>query len=218
MTQCGAKTRSGAPCRLGAMSNGRCRMHGGKSPIGPALPQYKTGRYSKLLPARMAASNQEAAGDPDLLVLRDEIALVYARLGDMLARVDTGESGEAWRRARTAYSALTAGLDAGDTAAAKAALGELDIVIRQGLGDYAAWQEIGDLLDRRERLVRSERRRLVELQQTMTIEQAMVFTGAVIALVDQHVTDQHARSAISDGIRRIVSAGSRDTGAEAGDG
>lgn len=200
------------------MPNGRCRIHGGKSPIGPASGTYKLGRYSKLLPARMAASYQEATADPDLLVLRDEIALVYARLSDMLARVDSGESGEAWRRARAAYSALTAGLDAGDTAAAKAALGELDIVIRQGLGDYAAWQEIGDLLDRRERLVRSERRRLVELQQTMTIEQAMVFTGAVIALVDQHVTDQHARAAISDGIRRIVSAGSRDAGAEAGDG
>lgn len=199
------------------MLNGRCRMHGGKSPIGPASGTYKQGRYSKLLPARMAASYLEAAGDADLLVLRDEIALVYARLNDLLGRVDSGESGEAWRRAGAAYRALTAGLDAGDTAAAKTALGELDTVIRQGLGDRAAWDEIGDLLDRRERLVRSERRRLVELQQTMTIEQAMVFTGAVIALVDQHVTDPRARAAISDGIRRIVSAGSRNVDPDAGE-
>ena len=28
---CGAKTRSGAPCRALAMRNGRCRMHGGAS-------------------------------------------------------------------------------------------------------------------------------------------------------------------------------------------
>lgn len=192
------------------MSNGRCRMHGGKTPVGPALPQYKTGRYSKLLPARMAATYLEAAGDPDLLVLREEIALVYARLSDLLGRVDSGESGEAWRRAGAAFKALTAGLDAGDTAAAKTALKDLDTVIRRGLGDRAAWDEIGELLDRRERLVRSERRRMVEMQQTMTIEQAMVFTGAVIALVDQYVTDQHARAAISNGIRRLVSAGSRD--------
>ena len=28
---CGARTRSGAPCRALAMRNGRCRMHGGVS-------------------------------------------------------------------------------------------------------------------------------------------------------------------------------------------
>lgn len=29
--QCGAKTRSGEPCKKAALANGRCRLHGGKS-------------------------------------------------------------------------------------------------------------------------------------------------------------------------------------------
>jgi hypothetical protein len=29
--RCGARTRSGCPCRSPAMANGRCRMHGGAS-------------------------------------------------------------------------------------------------------------------------------------------------------------------------------------------
>lgn len=29
--KCGAKTRSGKPCKAPAMKNGRCKMHGGKS-------------------------------------------------------------------------------------------------------------------------------------------------------------------------------------------
>jgi hypothetical protein len=33
----GAQTRSGAKCKAPAMSNGRCRMHGGKS-TGPRTP------------------------------------------------------------------------------------------------------------------------------------------------------------------------------------
>jgi hypothetical protein len=33
--RCGAKTRSGHPCRSAAMRNGRCRMHGGASPGAP---------------------------------------------------------------------------------------------------------------------------------------------------------------------------------------
>ncbi len=39
---CGAKARSnrGSPCKLPPMENGRCRFHGGMTPI-------KHGRYSK---------------------------------------------------------------------------------------------------------------------------------------------------------------------------
>ena len=33
--RCGAKTRSGTPCQSPSMANGRCRMHGGKSPGAP---------------------------------------------------------------------------------------------------------------------------------------------------------------------------------------
>ena len=36
--RCGAKTRSGWPCKSAAMSNGRCRMHGGGS-TGPRTPE-----------------------------------------------------------------------------------------------------------------------------------------------------------------------------------
>ena len=52
--RCGAKTRKGTPCKAPAMSNGRCRMHGGKS-TGPRTPEglerskkanWKHGYYS----------------------------------------------------------------------------------------------------------------------------------------------------------------------------
>ena len=33
--RCGARTRKGNPCQSPAMANGRCRMHGGKSPGAP---------------------------------------------------------------------------------------------------------------------------------------------------------------------------------------
>jgi hypothetical protein len=43
---CGAKSRSnqGQPCKLSPLENGRCRFHGGKTPI-------KHGRYSKKIKA-----------------------------------------------------------------------------------------------------------------------------------------------------------------------
>lgn len=47
--RCGAKTRSGRPCRAPAMANGKCRMHGGKS-TGPPKGNknaLKHGFYTK---------------------------------------------------------------------------------------------------------------------------------------------------------------------------
>ncbi|HMO31052.1 HGGxSTG domain-containing protein [Enterovirga sp.] len=47
--RCGARTRSGSPCRQAAMPNGRCRIHGGKSPGAPrgsANGLYRHGRFT----------------------------------------------------------------------------------------------------------------------------------------------------------------------------
>ena len=46
--RCGAKTRRGTPCNGMAMPNGRCRMHGGKSPGAPKGNRnaWKHGHYS----------------------------------------------------------------------------------------------------------------------------------------------------------------------------
>ena len=83
---CGAKTRKGTPCLRAPMVNGRCNLHGGKTPIGAALPQFKTGRYSKYLPARLAERYHEAERDPELLSLRSELALVQARLAELISK------------------------------------------------------------------------------------------------------------------------------------
>ena len=42
--RCGARTRSGAPCRCPAMPNGKCRIHGGLSPGAPR--GVANGRYT----------------------------------------------------------------------------------------------------------------------------------------------------------------------------
>src|SRR5690625_4363795 len=54
--RCGAKTRSGKPCKNWAMKNGRCRMHGGKSTGAPPEKMKKNsnarthGLFAKHLP------------------------------------------------------------------------------------------------------------------------------------------------------------------------
>lgn len=45
--QCGAKTKSGEPCKKAALANGRCRFHGGKS-TGPKDPNKLKGNKNAL--------------------------------------------------------------------------------------------------------------------------------------------------------------------------
>ncbi len=50
-SRCGAKTRrTGKPCQCPAMPNGKCRIHGGKSPGSPkgtAATNYRNGRWTQ---------------------------------------------------------------------------------------------------------------------------------------------------------------------------
>ena len=48
--RCGAKTRAGRSCRCPAMSNGKCRIHGGASPGAPrgaANGRFKDGYWTR---------------------------------------------------------------------------------------------------------------------------------------------------------------------------
>lgn len=53
--RCGAKTRRSNQCQSPAMSNGRCRMHGGKSPGAPCGQDH--GRYSTGLHTKESKSD-----------------------------------------------------------------------------------------------------------------------------------------------------------------
>src|SRR5690606_35293513 len=95
--RCGAKTRAGTPCRQHPVpGRERCRVHGGLTLRGADHPNHKTGRWSKDLPTRLAARYHEALKDAKLLELRDELAIIDARLSDQLATLDTGEAGAIW--------------------------------------------------------------------------------------------------------------------------
>lgn len=87
--QCGAKTRSGEPCKTPAMATGRCRMHGGSQPVGADSPNLIHGRYSPYLKAELQKKLADVQiGDP--LDLLPELEVQRALLSDYLSRFQTG--------------------------------------------------------------------------------------------------------------------------------
>lgn len=206
MRECGAKTKVGGVCKQAALANGRCHYHGGKSLMGIASPTFKTGRYSKFLPARMTGRYEESRSDGELLALREDIALTDARLVDLLSRVDTGESGALWRSLMAARMELLACRQASDIKGQMDALNLIMELISQGHTDYRAWGEVAAVLDQRRRLVESERKRLVEMQQMISSERMMVLLGAVVGVIQEHVTDRTILSGITTGIQKLITA------------
>lgn len=104
---CGAKTRSGGKCQNSPMPNGKCRLHGGMSLGGVNSPAFKHGRHSKYLPKGLLEQYKTALADPDLLNLHDEIALIDARLAQVLAKIEAGgESAEAWERLQSEFAVM----------------------------------------------------------------------------------------------------------------
>ena len=77
---CGAKTRAGTPCRKGTMPNGRCRLHGGATPI--TNPTANPGNlYSQYL----TLEEQKAYNALKLGDVNHELRLMRIRLARALA-------------------------------------------------------------------------------------------------------------------------------------
>jgi hypothetical protein len=85
------------------------------------------------------------------------------------------------------------------------ALAQLGEPIAQGVADHATWAEIGSLLDKRVRLVEAERRRLEQMQQTLTVEEAMGLLRTVLDVIQRNVTDRATLNRIGSELAQLVS-------------
>jgi len=189
------------------MANGKCRAHGGATPSGIACVNTRHGRYSKSLPVRLQARFEEAATDPDLLNMREDIALLDARLSDVLEQASNQESGELWQGLKDAlrtYDKAT-GRDAETTRAD--AFASIRFLINEGYNERQSWQEIRSILQERKALVESERKRLIDMQQMITATQANLLLGAVAHIIKSNVTDRDALQRISAELGQLVNRG-----------
>lgn len=204
--QCQAKAKStGEQCGRRAVAGKRvCTVHGGLTPSGPASPQWKDGGRSKYLPKRLLDDYQASLDNPDKLVLDGEIALIDARLSDVLRRVDSGESGRLWSELRETVREYEAAQRARDTAAVALAVNTLVDLVKRGQHDSAAWGEVTSLIERRRKLVESERKRLVEAHKMIAVEQALGMMGLLIESVRRNVHDDDALRAVVADFTRIT--------------
>lgn len=206
MAQCTAKSKqTGERCKRHA-ATGRtvCAIHGGKTPRGTALPQTTHGRYSKDMPTRLADRYEASRTDPELLDLSHEIGLTESFIADALRGFGTGESGALWKELADGWDCYLAAAAAGEEEIAGAALREVGEIIKRGSQPYQIRGEVMDLAERRRKLVESETKRRVQMQDMVTTGQVMVFLAQLQQVVMRHVDDPDARAAIAEELGRLT--------------
>lgn len=195
--RCGAKTRQGGQCQRWAMSNGRCKLHGGMSLSGIAHPKYEHGRRMRRLPPRMYADAENAWRDPELASLRDDIVATDARINDLVSRVDSGESGRIWRDLKNAFGEYRKAHRLGDEEKASYWWYEIDDLITNGVQDYDAWDEVVRMQEHKAKLVAQETKRLVQNGSMISAENALAIFGRLMNEIKMNVTDRRALANIS---------------------
>lgn len=205
---CGANyTKKDGICRTSPLDGrNRCRLHGGKSLIGAKSPRAQTLKYSIAVPSRMLQKYEEAQRDPDLISMRDEIAILQVRLNELLQRVDTSESGVLWLKAQEYYDELKAAMQRKDFVDAVKWVSILGKALNKGTADHLVWSEIATITEQMRKIKDSERKRLTDMKQMWSAEQAMAFVGYITASIKKHVKDPSVLAAISQDISSFISS------------
>lgn len=192
---------------------GVCKMHGGKGAIatvGPAAHNYKHGRYSKYRIPQLEERFREAATDPALLEQREEIVIFNKLVQDCVDRLDSGDPGELWLDLRETLrkfqverrAASVPGAPKAHTLAAGSALSKIESLIERGADQVVLRRELRQTMLDQDKIVRSERKRLAEMQQLVTTEQATALFQAIMHEINLCVSNVDDRMRLN---QRLIS-------------
>lgn len=179
----------------------RCRMHGGGTPRGEALPQTKHFRYSQSIPRRLAARYEEAEKDQDRHDLSSEISLAEAMLDDALAGMEDGESERLWITLRRLEGKLRT---TRDEKVRGRVLGEILDLIQRGGKDAWAKADVDRWSQRKARLIEADVRVAVQKGHVLYIDQHFAIMGRVLDAIQRLVPDEDAREELADEFDRIA--------------
>src|SRR5690606_11260412 len=144
--------------------------------------------------------------DDDLLNLQSEITLVDVLLTQNLERLETGESGEFWDKALGEVVKARKAYKGEDYGGLEQALDELEALCDGRRLHFAAEKEIREKIDLRRKLTESRRKHVIEAEQVLTTEQAMVLVSGLLESVRRNVTDRTILTAIQTDFIRLTTA------------
>ena len=203
----GGRRSDGWPCESRwTKVNGLCRFHGGSAPRGAEHHAFIHGRSARVyrgLPKRFHDAYMASIEDTDLLSLRVDLAMSDARVEELVARLDTGETGERWQRLRVVAQELRKEL-VKEEPDSEALLDEIEELAQAAASEERSWRELREASQHRRKLVDTERRRLKDLHAYLTAEEALALVARLTDSIVRHVEDKAALTAILEEVQTLT--------------
>lgn len=199
--QCTATSkRSGVRCKGPAIAGSpgqKCRMHGGVSgTIGTANPGFKTGRHSKYLPSQLDALYREALSNPELVEMSDHIALLEARIQEVLGLASDGDPVPQWADLLEVFGELTTTILGGKQDEVIGSLERMQRLLDAGAKWDTTWGQITHLMESLRKLTDTEIKRKKELNQMVPVERVVILMAAMGTAVKRNVKDPEQVAAV----------------------
>lgn len=191
------------------MENSRCRLHGGKTPVGLANANTKTGRYSKVLPVGLAGRYELALRDPELLSVREDVALLQARIDEHLASIAGDEAGPDYTDVVELVQEIADKWMGWDRTTMDAKLRELREAAGARRDAERLFADVRDLIGEKAKLVAQENKRMVDLGQMMTVEEGVLLAQALAEVSNREISDEAVATRSATEIRRRIFEGVR---------
>jgi len=211
---CGAQTRSGGTCQKAPMTNGRCKLHGGKTPRGVDNPNFKTGIHSKYIKipnlkkiydSLVAANVDPYDADPDMVLL-------LARQRHLL---QSGDNRDNWTEISKLWTVLRAGLGRGATDSEKEAamttIPKLDGLIINGKAQNDKMNEMYRVTEQIDRMRTRAVKRDIDTASLINPKLAIALFAQVLFVLQEVIIEYAVAKKVADAgiIQRVKEAWQR---------
>lgn len=157
----------------------------------PAKPNDKAskGYLASITSEEIQGHYTEVLDSDALLDSTEEIALMTARIKQLLGRLDTMESAALFTNVRQAWNDFNAAQAARDEAGVVAAARRLHSLLNGQRDDYQVWEDVMRAIDVQQKLIAQESKRRVDGAKVMKTDDAMTFVLQILHIVRKHVND-----------------------------
>jgi hypothetical protein len=194
-------------CRKVVPGMTKCSIHGGKSLKGTMSKLLTGAKYTRYLPANLAENVSELLDNPEWTTLKEESALLEARLIEIIKQIDDHP---------VDFDALSSGMMMIESAAASAdmdlvlsSVETMKMLVARGLQERQLWDDITSIIEARRKLVETERKQANVLGAMVPVEQVMLLATRLLAIVNANVEDQTALKKIRADFNKTFMSGSR---------
>lgn len=193
---CKGTNSQGEPCGNTALKGSHfCKSHGGNALKGPEHPKFIHGKYSRYLRRDILDAYLRFREQEDMYTQVEEIALLDARISLLVEGLDNKDG------LRLFDNLADIMLDMQEMVKTEEEIKHKDMqmvadrlssVVSEAKSERRRWQEVYDVMDIRRKLIESDRKRMLEQQEYLTKQQALMMITSVMSIIHNNIEDAAA--------------------------